>query len=164
MSRMSRTSVAPLVAPLSEKEQLSFAQRVICSAAAGHLLAWLGPYAPEEVAQWIREGRDWSTELPDDLPLPKLPIVRPVLLRALQDMDERTWGHILELMAAGAPEMCRREAERTGNPEHMAEAPRIAERLQTIAAMLADKRAWPWYCRTMSRLRDRIVARLEGSA
>jgi len=142
---------------------LSWAQTIVCNVAAAHLLRWLGPHTPQEVAQWIREDRDWSRELPANLPLPRIPLARDVLLRALRGLGDPAWRRILELMAAVAPEVCRQEAERTGRPEYLAEAPVVAERLQTIAAMLADKRAWPWYRATMERLRDRIVTSLEGS-
>lgn len=140
---------------------LTFAQTAILNIVSPHLVEFLGPRTPADVAGWVRDGHDWAAELPDDLPLPRLRMARSVARRALCGMGDAAWWRLAELIYQTAPAICQAEAIRSGRPEAVMEAPRVADRLQVIALMLVDKRAYSWYAGNMGRLRDRFVARLE---
>jgi hypothetical protein len=134
--------------------------RLLSNFAAGQMMVHLSHLTPEQVAQWVRDDTDAVSLTPDRLDLPRLPFARPAALAAARAMTTEAWHYILLVVDRAAGPVCEAEARRAGTAQAAAEAPVVARRLRTIAALLRDRRAFPWYCRQMEAFRSRILRQL----
>jgi hypothetical protein len=109
--------------------------------------------------RWLEEriGTDWSPadEIPPGgmavgLQGPLARFVRRDVLDTIRGLNEDDWRWILDEIYEIAPEVAAGCA-----PPHL--APQVAERLRREVVRLGDIRAFPWYCRCMNRLRDRLL-------
>lgn len=98
---------------------------------------WLTMYLqgvpPEELKAMIKRNEDLAAKLPDSYSLPGNWLSRSLLMGHLRRMDGRTYDAILNNIEATLP---------------------------IHAAMLKLPPVWPWYCKNMDALRDKLISDL----
>jgi hypothetical protein len=171
---------------------LSGTQRAIANLAAQRLISAILEADPGQVEAWAASGHDLAAEIPADFALPRLPFARHAVVAALRSAGPELYAHILEvargMVNAALMPHAERWAEAHGvpraslldkrdpsqwnlavaalargesGPEAQAEA-RAA--LRAVAGLRVCARAPGWYNAQMTRLRNKILARVEGAA